>query len=81
MTTAASSEKTTTARPGLGRYQWAMLIALVAVLAAAGYANRFAGCDGASKFCHIGLAGTGSEIVVSWLDGLEVYGQTPPVGE
>ena len=75
------AERISRARPHLGRYQWLPIAALAVVIAIAGYALKFAGCDGASKFCHVGLAGTGTEVVVSWLDGLEVYGQTPPADE
>lgn len=48
------------------------------LLAAVAYVVTFGGCDTQSKFCHVGLAGTRSEMVVAWLDEFEVYTQTAP---
>lgn len=55
-----------------------LLVAAAILLVAVVYAVQFGGCDRASKFCYVGLAGTRSEAVVAWLDGFEVYTQTYP---
>lgn len=81
MTAAVSTEQTPTARSRVRRYQWLAIAALVVIVGASGYVIKFGGCDTASKFCHLGLAGTRSEVVVGWLDGFEIFTQTYPASE
>lgn len=53
-------------------------IGMAAVLLAVAYGFTFGGCDTGSGFCYMGVAGTRSEVVVAWLDGVEIYTQTAP---
>lgn len=79
MTTAVSGQPARSVeRPRRFTRRAAILLATLVALPAIGltYVAGFGQCDWHSRFCAINVVGTRSEVVVVWLDGVEVYSQT-----